>query len=130
MSKENLEIVRHQYAFSNLTGEPDRASIASDAVFDIRYPGFDVQNGFDDFLAMWLPYRDTVEGWWIEADELLDGQWGRVFAAVREGGRMKGSGVEVRNATFHVWEINNGVIVGFTVYPDRGDALKAVGLEG
>jgi ketosteroid isomerase-like protein len=129
VSQENVEIVRHQYAFANRTGEMDRASIAADARFDIRYPGFDVQHDFDDFLAMWLPYRNTVDDWWIEVDELLDGQRGRVFAAVREGGQMRESRVEIRNVTFHVWEIRDGMIVAFTVYPDRADALKAVGMK-
>jgi ketosteroid isomerase-like protein len=122
---KNLDLVRRQYASLNQTGEPDRSSFAPDAVFDLRFAGFDIQRGLDDFLAVWLPYRRTVEAWRIEIDELLDGHHG-VFAAVREGGRM-GAGV-VSNAVFHVWSIRGGRITAFTSYSERAEALTAAGL--
>src|SRR5512142_3231919 len=109
MSQENVEIVRLQFDHLNRVGEPNREAVTPDAVFDAsRLTGFGITRGLEEFLAEWLPYRDTFDEWWIEIDELLDGQHDRVFVAVRDGGRMKVSGAEVRNPVFHVWELRNG----------------------
>jgi ketosteroid isomerase-like protein len=130
MSKENVEVVRLQYGHLNRVGEPNREEVSPDAVFDAsKLPGFGITRGLEAFLAEWVPYRDTFDEWWIEVDELIDGQHGRVFAAVRDGGRMKASGAEVRNPVFHVWELRNGKIVAWTGFLDRAAALEAAGLR-
>jgi hypothetical protein len=86
MSQENVEVVRTQYERLNRVGEGNQDDYAPDATFDgSRLPGFGIYRGLDDFLATWLPYRDTFDQWWIEVDELLGGQGERVFAAVRDG---------------------------------------------
>src|SRR6478736_8083929 len=129
MSQENVEAIRVIYERLNQTGEANREWYAPDATFDgSRLPGFGVYRGFDEFYPAWLQYRDTFEEWWIEVDELLDGQGERVFAAVRDGGRMKASGDEVRQRVFHVWELGEGKVVAWTVFLDRSEALEAAGL--
>jgi ketosteroid isomerase-like protein len=128
MSQENIEVMRVAYDHLNQTGEPDREVYAPDATFDAsRLPGFGIYRGFDEFYAAWLPYRDTFDDWWIEVDELLDGEGGCVFAAVRDGGRMKASGGEVRQRVFHVSELRGGKTVALTVFVDRSEALEAAG---
>jgi ketosteroid isomerase-like protein len=130
MSEENVEVMRVLYERLRQTGEPDREVYAPDATFDAsRLPGFGIYRGFDEFYAAWLPYRDTFDDWWIEVDELLDGEGGCVFAAVRDGGRMKASGGEVRQRVFHVSELRGGKTVALTVFLDRSEALEAAGLE-
>ena len=130
MSQENVEAVRTQYERLNRVGEGNPDDYAPDATFDgSRLLGFGIYRGLDDFLAAWLPYRDTFDEWWIEVDELLDGQGDRVFAAVRDGGRMKSSGDEVRQRAFHVWELRKGKVVAWTVFLDRTQALQAAGLR-
>jgi ketosteroid isomerase-like protein len=130
MSRENVEAVRAVYEHLSRTGEPDREGYAPDGTFDgSRLPGFGVYQSFDEFYAAWREYRDTFDEWWIEVEELLDGQGNRVFAAVRDGGRIKASGGEVRQALFHVSELRAGKIVAFTVFLDRSEALEAAGLS-
>ena len=130
MSQENVEIVRAHYDHLNRLGEPKREDYAPDATFDsTRLLGFGIYRGRDEFVAAWLEYRDTFDEWGIEVEEILDGQGERVFAAVRDGGRMKASGGEVRNRLFHVWELQDGKIVAWTVFLDRSHALEAAGLR-
>jgi SnoaL-like domain len=114
MSRENVEAIRVIYDRLNQTGEANRENYAPDATFDAsRLPGFGVY-GFDEFYAAWLPYRDTFERWWIEVEELLDCQGERVFAAVRDGGRLKASGGEVHQRVFHVFELRGGKVIAQT----------------
>ena len=130
MSQENVEAIRVIYDRLNQTGEASREDYAPDATFDVsRLPGFGVYRGFDEFYAVWLQYRDTFEEWWIEVEELLDGQGERVFAAVRDGGRMKASGGEVRQRVFHVWELREGKAIAETIFLNRSEALEAAGLS-
>jgi ketosteroid isomerase-like protein len=130
MSQENVKAIRVQYDQLNRLGEPHREGFAPDATFDAsRLPGFGIYRGPDEFYAAWRQYRDTFAEWWIEVEELRDGQGERVFAAVRDGGRMKASGGEVRQPVFHVWELRTGKIVGWTVFLDRSEAVEAVGLS-
>ena len=130
MSQENVETIRVNYEHLNQTGEANREWYAPDVTFDgSRLPGFGVYRGFDEFYAAWLQYRDTFEEWWIEVDELLDGQGDRVFAAVRDGGRMKASGGEVRQRVFHVSELRAGKIIAQTFFLNRSEALEAAGLR-
>src|SRR6478735_10365514 len=85
MSQENVEVVRTQYERLNRVGQLNQDDSAPDATFDAsRILGFGIYRGLDDFLAAWVSYRDTFDQWWIEVDELLDGQGERVFAAVRD----------------------------------------------
>jgi ketosteroid isomerase-like protein len=131
MSQENVEVVRVQYDHLNRVGEPKSEDFAPNARFDAsRLPGFGIYRGLDEFYAAWLQYRDTFDEWWIEVEELLDGQGERVFAAVRDGGRMKASGGEVRQQVFHVLELRGGKIIAQTFFLSRSDALEAAGLWG
>jgi ketosteroid isomerase-like protein len=130
MSQEDVKIVRSNYDHLNEVGEPNREIYVPDLVADgSRLPGFGIYQDLDAFLAAWLEYRNTFDEWWIEVEEVLDGQGERVFAAVRDGGRMKSSRSEVRNRLFHVWELREGKIVALTVFLDRTEALEAVGLR-
>jgi hypothetical protein len=130
MSQENVEAIRVIYDRLNRTGELNRDDYAADATFDAsRLPGFGIYRGFNEFYAAWIPYRDTFDEWWIEVEELLDGKGNRVFAAVRDGGRMKASGSEVRQQVFHVSELRAGKTVAWTVFLERSEALAAAGLR-
>src|SRR6476620_7178629 len=129
MSQENVEAIRVIYDRLNQTGEANREDFAPDATFDgSRLPGFGVY-GFDEFYAAWLQYRDTFERWWIEVEALLSGQGERVFAAVRDGGRMTASGTEVHQRVFHVFELRGGRVIAQTFFLNRDEALEAAGLS-
>jgi ketosteroid isomerase-like protein len=130
MSQKNVESIRARYDHLNRVGEVTREDLAPDATFDVsRLPGFGFYRAFDEFYAEWLSYRDTFDDWGIEVEDLLEGRGGCVFAAIRDGGRMKASGVEVRQRVFHVWELRAGKIVAWTVFLDRSEALEAAGLS-
>jgi ketosteroid isomerase-like protein len=130
MSQENVEVVRAQYEVLGRTGDLNREWYDPDATFDAsRLPGFALYQGFDQFHPAWAEYRDTFDGWWIEVDELLAGEEDRVFAAVRDGGRIAASGDEVRQRIFHVFEVRGDKVATWTAFLDRAEALKAAGLS-
>jgi limonene-1,2-epoxide hydrolase len=130
MSQENVEVMRAQYEDLGRTGDLNREWYDPDATFDAsRLPGFGLYQGFDEFAAAWREYRDTFDGWWIEVDALLAGQGDRVFAAVRDGGRIAASGDEVRQPIFHVSEVRGDKIAAWTAFLDRSEALEAAGLQ-
>ena len=131
MSQENVEVVRGIFKHLNRTGEQPREAYAEDATADAsRLPGFGVYRSREEVISAWLAYRDTFEEWWLEeVKEVLDGQGERVFAASRDGGRMKASGSEIRNNFFNVYELRGGKIVAWTVFLDRTQALEAAGLS-
>ena len=130
MSEENVEIIRAVYDDLNRFGEPNPERFAPDAKFDAsRFPGFGIYRGSDEFLAAWRPYRQTFDEWRVRVEELIDCPGGRVFGAARDGGRIKDSGGEVSNLYFHVWELDAGKVVVWTVFTDRSPALEAAGLS-
>ncbi len=129
MSKKNVEIIRACYRDLNRFGEPGPEHFAPGAKFDAsRFAGFGSYRGREEFLAVWRPYRETFDDWQITAEELIEGRRGHVFAAAPERGRIKASGGEVSNRFFHVWELDAGKIVAWTVFTERSDALEAAGL--
>jgi ketosteroid isomerase-like protein len=130
MSQDNVEIVRLLYERLNRTARLDRNAYVGDATFDAsRLPGFGTYTGFDEFNAAWTQYRDTFDNWWIEVEELLEGKGNRVFVAVRDGGRLKASGSEVRQQFFHVCEMQAGKVTAWADFLDRSEALEAAGLR-
>ena len=130
MSQESVEIIRAVYDDLNRFGEPDAERFAPNATFDAsRFAGFGIYRGPDEFLTAWRPYRQTFDEWRHTVEELVDGPSGRLFAATRECGRIKASGGEISNRFFHVWELNGGKVVAWTVFTDRRHALEAAGLS-
>jgi hypothetical protein len=130
MSQENVDAIRAVYEHLNRTGEVNPEAVGAEPIFDgSRVPGFALYRSLDSFYADWLPYRDTFDDWWIEVEELRDGRGDCVFAAVRDGGRLKETGSEVRQPVFHVWEVRAGKIVGWIAFLDRSEALEAAGLH-
>jgi hypothetical protein len=75
-----------------------------------------------DWLAPWATYR-------TEAEEAIDlGEM--VLVLSHSFGRLEGSAQEVEEAPAAVWAVRGEKIARVEFYPDRAEALKAVGLEG
>ena len=130
MSEQNVEVISGVFKHVNRTGEQPREAYAEDLTGDgSRLPGFGVYRSREEVISAWVAYRDTFDEWWLEVKEVLDGQGERVFAATRDGGRMKASGSEVHNDFFQVFELRGGKIVAWTVFLDRTQALEAAGLS-
>ena len=61
-------------------------------------------------------------------DEIIDGGE-LVVGAVTVHGRGSGSGVQIAQTMFHVFEIRDAKIGRLREYLDRGQALEAAGLR-
>jgi len=75
---------------------------------------------FARWLGAWENYTARVE-------ELIDAG-DRVVVVHHERGRGRGSGVEVDNRSANVFDVSCGKIVRRRPFPDRSQALDAVGL--
>ncbi len=129
MSEENLEIVKAIYDHFNETGEPKWDSFHAEAVFDASsVPGFGVLSVREAALNALREYAAAFEKWQMTPEEIVDVGFDRVFAAVRDGGRIKGSGDEIFNLFFHAWELREGKVVVWKTFQDRAQALEAAGL--
>lgn len=86
------------------------------------YRGRDeVQMGFAEWLAAWDAYR-------FKPEEMLD-HGDQVVVGGMQIGRGRGSGVEVRLPTFHVFTLRDGKVTRHRSYRDRTEALEAAGLR-
>lgn len=95
MSQENVDAVRAVYEHFNETGEPKWDLFDRDAVLDAsNIPGFCVVTKHDDLRALLHQYAAAFEDWRMEPDEIVDAGE-RVFAAVRDGGQVKGTEDEI-----------------------------------
>ena len=86
--------------------------------------GYRGLEGIEKYLG---EMNDTWEKFHVTADEYRD-LGGRVLMLGRIEGRGRGSGVEVNAQLGAVWEFRDGRISRARVYPDHGEALRAVGL--
>jgi ketosteroid isomerase-like protein len=130
MSEENVESVRAIYESFNRTGEPDWELFHPDAVLDISsVPGFGVVKGREAALEVIRQYAAVFDQWRISVEEVIPGEGERVFSAVRDGGRIKGTEDEIFNPFFHAWEFQDGKVIAWQTFQSRDQALKAAGLE-
>jgi ketosteroid isomerase-like protein len=80
-----------------------------------------LRTAWTDWTAPWAMYRSEVE-------QILDAGH-RVVVLVRDFGRRQQSSREVAFRAAAVWTLRDAKIVRVEFYPDRHQALKAVGLE-
>ena len=133
MSQENVEIVRAQYAsFQALGGGGDVRShflkfFASDAEY---WPveEIDAICGHDALIRYTERWLEDWESYREKVDEIIDGGE-LVMGAVTMHGRGMGSGVQVAQTMFHVFEIRSAKIARMREYLDREQALEAAGLR-
>src|SRR5882757_2227085 len=88
---------------------------------ETRYVGLDGLRAFLlTWMAPWAAYQVELE----EAIHLGE----RVLLLNRDRGRREGSTQVVMGRLGAVWTIRDGKVARLDAYPDRADALKAVGL--
>ena len=132
MSQENVELVRTLLsAFDR--GDYEAALEALDPEIEWQVPpgisigrevfrGRDeVWRGFAEWLAAWDAHR-------FEPDEMLD-YGDHVLVGGTQIGRGRGSGVEVRLPTYHVFTLRHGKVTRHRSYRERSEALAAAGLS-
>jgi uncharacterized protein len=132
MTRENVEMVRtllsafdcadYAAALEALDSEIEWQVPPGIAIGREVYRGRDeVQRGFAEWLAAWDTHRFVPE-------EMLD-HGDHVVVGGMQIGRGRGSGVEVRLPTFHVFTLRDGKVTRHRSYRDRSEALDAVGLR-
>jgi ketosteroid isomerase-like protein len=129
MSQENVEVVRRGWERYLATGEPPWDLFdESVEVHDHDTPDQGDYRGHEGF-ARWLEdWGAAWADWSINAEEFIDaGDSVVIFIRMKAEGR--GSGIELDRRDAQVYEVRSGLVTRVDYYNDRGEALKAVGLE-
>jgi ketosteroid isomerase-like protein len=132
MSQANVELVRTLLsAFDRADYHGALEALGSEIEWQVPpgisigqevYRGRDeVQRGFAEWLAAWDAFR-------FEPEEMLD-HGDHVVVGGLQIGRGRGSGVEVRFPTFHVFTLRDAKVTRHRSYRHRSEALEAVGLR-
>ena len=146
MSQENVELVRGLQP----SADTDLVATARDdataaAVMETLSPFFydDVEIvgptlipggegvrfvGLDGLRALWLDWLEPWESYRVEVEDVIDAGDDAVVL-VRDFGRRAGMTVEVSVMGGAVWTVRDGRVARVAFYLNRGEALKAVGLE-
>jgi ketosteroid isomerase-like protein len=129
MSQENVEVVRRIYAELNSHQAFPPELFAPDCVTDLTQVSleFRVLHGVDASQKALGRYFGTFDDFHVAA-EVLHADEHLVVTAIRDGGRIRGSGAEVWNRYFHAWTLRDGRVVRLSSHTDREQAFRAVGL--
>jgi ketosteroid isomerase-like protein len=132
MSRENVEVVRAQYAAVNERDFARAMSCYSDDVELVTQAG--------DFRAGTFKGREAVGRWFgdwfssfrenrFDVEEVTDLPGGVVLLVADYQGRGKASGAAVRGKVVWVYRLREGKIARVEGYGSRAEALEAVGLR-
>ncbi|MCW2969006.1 MAG: hypothetical protein JWO23_133 [Solirubrobacterales bacterium] len=129
MSQQNLEVVTRIYEELNSHQAFPPELFAPDCVTDLTEVSLDfgVLHGVDASQKALAPYFGTFDDFHVAA-EVLHADEQLVVTAIRDGGRIRGSGAEVWNRYFHAWTLRDGRVVRLSSHTDREEAFRAVGL--
>jgi ketosteroid isomerase-like protein len=128
MSRENVEIVRAAYErFAQGKFSWDETAEDFEFVTSPELPDAGTYRGeaARRWLAVWV---ESFEGLTIEATEIIDAD-DKVFVAIHQHGRPRGSEGVVEGDWWQVITIREGEIVRSEVFNDRVEALEAAGLS-
>jgi ketosteroid isomerase-like protein len=131
MSRENVELVRRNYAYLAEHGEVLWEVWAAEIEFDATgvMPDLEVLHGRDAAGAALRAYAQTFDDFRIKVEEIAATDEEHVVTTVTDGGRMKGSGALIENRFHHVWTIRNGKVVRWSSHLSKEQALDAAGLR-
>jgi ketosteroid isomerase-like protein len=130
MSQENVETVR---AIFDLTARGDFSrwvdEVADDFVFvtspDIPDAGTYRGKAARDWITAWV---ESFEGHAMEASDFIDAG-DKVFFALLQRGRPRGSQVAVQGRWWVVTTFREGAVARVEVFAGRVEALEAAGLS-
>jgi ketosteroid isomerase-like protein len=130
MSQENVEIMRSAIeAFNRRDGPRFGALLADDAeIVPVRAAlEGTVYRGPDAAEQYCAAVEESWENLGWEVEEVRDGgDWVVALGRIRGEGRGSGAAIDARAGW--VARFQDGLITTFRTYPDRADALEAVGL--
>jgi ketosteroid isomerase-like protein len=130
MSQENVEIVEAALdAFNRRDGEGFGAILAEDA--EIVPARAALEGTFYRGRNAGAEYCAVVDASWEdlrwEVEEIRDAEnWVLALRRIHGSGRGSGAAIDARGAWLAY--LRDGKVTHFRTYPDRSDALKAVGL--
>ena len=131
MSRENVDALRAVYGEwrkGNLRAgrdlyDPDVLFIPGPDWSDAgRYLGVE---GITDFMRTYLDAWTKLS---YAAEELIEAE-NSVVVAVHQRGTGTESGAQTEWRGFHVWTFRGARVIRLEAFPDRAQALKAVGLR-
>jgi ketosteroid isomerase-like protein len=133
MSRENVEVVRKQFAAFERGGldvvagfwHPDIEWRAVEGAADDS----GVLNGGDALRRYYQDWIDTFDELHAEVEEVIFEADERVAAVVRNSGRGRASGVVTEGRYYVACVVRDGRIVSGREYETRAKALEAVGLR-
>jgi ketosteroid isomerase-like protein len=130
MSQENVAVVERIYEELNSKRVFPPELFATDCITDLTQVSLDfgVLHGVQASQEALAPYFGTFDDFHVEA-EVLHADETRVLTAIRDGGRIRGSGAEIWNRYFHAWTLRDAKVIRLSSHTDRAEAFKAVGLE-
>jgi ketosteroid isomerase-like protein len=131
VSHENVEVVRCAIeAFNRRDFDVALRDAAPDATFDMSHsqsPDAGVYVGHDAVRRLWTDLTEPFERTRMVPDEFIPhGEYVVVPITSRMTGR---DGIELEAKSATVTTLRDGRMVRWTMYQDRAEALKAVGLE-
>jgi ketosteroid isomerase-like protein len=130
MSQENVEIMRSAIeAFNRRDGQGFGALLSADAeIVPVRAAlEGTVYRGPDAAEQYCAAVEESWENLGWEVEEVRDGvDWVVALGRIRGEGRGSGAAIDARAGW--VARFQDGLITTFRTYPDRADALGAVGL--
>ena len=130
MPQENVEVVKRIYEELNSHHAFPPELFAPDCVTDLTQVSLEhvrVLHGVHASQEALAPYFGTFDEFHVAA-EVLHVDEHRVVTAIRDGGRIKGSGAEVWSHYFHAWTLRDRRVVRLSSHTDREEAFRAVGL--
>ena len=129
MSQENVEVVKEIFRFAQSDWERVMASLDPNVRLDqSRFPDGGIYHGRDawrDFYRSWFGTWDQLQ---VTPERFLE-KGDQVVALFTLEGRGKASGTPVVLRAANVWTFRDARVVALVGYPDRAEALEAVGLS-
>jgi ketosteroid isomerase-like protein len=124
MSRTDVEVVRRMFtAFDEQKWQVALDLLDRDIEWSPTEGRYRGHQGVLSAMAEWLePWEDHT----VEAEEILEAD-DRVLAVVRLTGRGTGSGLEIDQRFFQLYDVDEGRIVRMVEYVTRADALAAAG---
>ena len=128
MPEENVELVRRLFSRWE-QGDFGTAEFFDPGVTYIRVGGEGVgaPGSFHSIDEMWTAIAEWLRGWEgfrVEADQFID-LGDRVLVLGRVSARGRRSGVDVNQQNGHIFTIDDGKVVRWEDYWDRGAAQQA-----
>jgi ketosteroid isomerase-like protein len=131
MSEENVEIVRRAIeAFNRMDFDVALQDAAPDATVDFshsRGPDAGVYVGHDAIRRLWADMTEPFERHTMIPDDFIAHS---AYVVVPITSRMTGrGGIELEAKSAMVATLRDGRLVRWTMYQDKSEALRAVGLS-